>query len=265
MYQQPIMENPCSLPADSDSPRSIAYSPFIREEPTKEAVVSTGKGAKILVPRHQTIDAQHVDLLFAAAASQRVVPAFEGAALSFGNDNVPRARQLRYALVVPRLVAPHPYRQIDIPIGPVEAVAMLAQGRFRALNSMCGFGTRTGARTLAEIGDPHRFANPGRLAAYASLAPVDRQSGRSHRTRRPRGSLHGGGRVVHSPRSLCRVTQVDDLCRQPAIAREPNCHRHPTERIGDHGTAAVGSQSPHCACIQECCLGQACRPDTSPC
>ena len=60
----------------------------------------------------------------------------------------------------------------------------------KVLNSMCGFGPRTGARTLAEIGDPHRFANPGRLAAYAGLAPVDRQSGRSHTTRRPRGGNH---------------------------------------------------------------------------
>ena len=47
-----------------------------------------------------------------------------------------------------------------------------------------------GARTLPEIGDPNRFANPGRLAAYAGPAPVDRQSGRSHRTRRSRGGNH---------------------------------------------------------------------------
>ena len=60
----------------------------------------------------------------------------------------------------------------------------------KILNSMCGFGPRTGARTLAEIGDPHRFANPGRLAAYAGLAPVDRQSGRSHTTGRSRGGNH---------------------------------------------------------------------------
>ena len=60
----------------------------------------------------------------------------------------------------------------------------------KVLNSMCGFGPRTGARTLAEIGDPHRFANPGRLAAYAGLAPVDRQSGRSHTTGRSRGGNH---------------------------------------------------------------------------
>ena len=49
------------------------------------------------------------------------------------------------------------------------------------LVSLCGFGTRTGARTLAEIGDPHRFKDGGRLAAYAGLTPVDRQSGTSIR------------------------------------------------------------------------------------
>ena len=60
----------------------------------------------------------------------------------------------------------------------------------KVLSTMCGFGPRTGARTLAEIGDPNRFANPGRLAAYAGLAPVDWQSGRSHSTRRKRGGNH---------------------------------------------------------------------------
>lgn len=49
----------------------------------------------------------------------------------------------------------------------------------QALASLCGFRPRTGARTLTEIGDPHRFADGGRLAAYAGLAPVDRRSGRS--------------------------------------------------------------------------------------
>ena len=47
----------------------------------------------------------------------------------------------------------------------------------KVLASLCGFGPRTGARTLAEIGDPHRFADGGRLASYAGLAPVDWQSG----------------------------------------------------------------------------------------
>lgn len=60
----------------------------------------------------------------------------------------------------------------------IEAV-FLAHPLGKVLVTLCGFGPRTGARTLAEIGDPARFANGGRLAAYAGLAPVDRRSGKS--------------------------------------------------------------------------------------
>lgn len=47
------------------------------------------------------------------------------------------------------------------------------------LVTLCGFGPRTGARTLAEIGDPNRFESGSRLASYAGLAPTDWRSGRS--------------------------------------------------------------------------------------
>ena len=49
----------------------------------------------------------------------------------------------------------------------------------QVLVTLCGFGPRTGARTLAEIGDPTRFANGSRLASYAGLSPTDWRSGRS--------------------------------------------------------------------------------------
>ena len=59
------------------------------------------------------------------------------------------------------------------------------------LVTLTGFGPRTGARTLAEIADPNRFADGGRLAAYAGLAPVDRRSGRSRNsTTRSRSGNH---------------------------------------------------------------------------
>ena len=59
------------------------------------------------------------------------------------------------------------------------------------LVTLTGFGPRTGARTLAEIADPNRFADGGRLAAYAGLAPVDRRSGRSlNSTTRSRSGNH---------------------------------------------------------------------------
>ena len=60
----------------------------------------------------------------------------------------------------------------------------------KVLASLCGFGPRTGARTLAEIGDPHRFADAGRLASYAGLAPINWQSGTSATTRKSRSGNH---------------------------------------------------------------------------
>jgi transposase len=44
---------------------------------------------------------------------------------------------------------------------------------------MPGIGPRTGSRILAEIGDGTRFADGNKLASYAGLAPVTRQSGKS--------------------------------------------------------------------------------------
>ncbi len=47
------------------------------------------------------------------------------------------------------------------------------------LNSLPGIGPRTGARILADIGDATRFATGAKLASYAGLAPVNRQSATS--------------------------------------------------------------------------------------
>lgn len=62
--------------------------------------------------------------------------------------------------------------------GEIEAV-FLAHPFGQILVTMPGIGPRTGARILAEIGDGSRFATGAKLASYAGLAPVDRQSGRS--------------------------------------------------------------------------------------
>ncbi|MEA3215383.1 MAG: hypothetical protein QOJ19_1539, partial [Acidimicrobiia bacterium] len=60
----------------------------------------------------------------------------------------------------------------------------------KLLVSLPGIGPRTGARILAEIGDGARFATGSKLAAYAGLAPVTRQSGSSLKgeTRSRRGN-----------------------------------------------------------------------------
>ena len=64
--------------------------------------------------------------------------------------------------------------------------AYLCHPSGKILSSLCGFGPRTGARALVEIGDPHRFKGSANLAAYAGLAPVVWQSGRSKKIRRTR-------------------------------------------------------------------------------
>ena len=51
----------------------------------------------------------------------------------------------------------------------------------RILGTLPGIGPRTRSRILAEIDDGSRFATGSRLASYAGLAPVTRQSGSSLR------------------------------------------------------------------------------------
>ena len=69
----------------------------------------------------------------------------------------------------------------DALAGEIEEV-FLAHPFGQLLITMSGIGPRTGARILAEIGDGSRFANGAKLAAYAGLAPVTRQSGSSLRS-----------------------------------------------------------------------------------
>lgn len=98
---------------------------------THEAIVSTGKGAKILVPAKNTIDEDHLDELLAVAASPRPKNALEGTSWS-GATSLPPRHRLRHALIVPRLIAPHPNVGHEHPIGPEQALGLLVQARVQA-------------------------------------------------------------------------------------------------------------------------------------
>ncbi|MFF3671847.1 DUF4365 domain-containing protein [Microtetraspora malaysiensis] len=98
---------------------------------TAEAVVSTGKGAKILVPAQNTVDERHLTALLAVAASPRPKYELEGTSWA-GATALPPRHQLRHALIVPRLIAPHPNLGFDQPIGPEQALGLLVQARLRA-------------------------------------------------------------------------------------------------------------------------------------
>lgn len=100
---------------------------------TPEVIESTGKGAKILLPAQQMIDREHLDELMAVAASHKLTIDLEGTAWTAGVEHVALGRRLRYAMLVPRLIAPHPNAGLDEPTAPEEAVALLAQGRVSAV------------------------------------------------------------------------------------------------------------------------------------
>jgi hypothetical protein len=117
---------------------------------TAERVTRTGRGCKILVPADQTIDLEHVDDLLAVAGRQRAAPTIEGTAFGASAGTIPPARQLRFALIAPRLVAPHPNLGFDRPITPEEALALIAQGR---LDDLVDFAARH-----AEVPDPRHEA-----------------------------------------------------------------------------------------------------------
>lgn len=100
---------------------------------TAEQVIRTGKGCRILVPAGQVVDRDHLEDLLQVAAQQRSSPGVEGTAFSASSKTVPPARRLRYALIAPRLIAPHRNLGFDSPIEPEEAIALTSQGRLQDL------------------------------------------------------------------------------------------------------------------------------------
>jgi hypothetical protein len=99
---------------------------------TPDRVRSTGKGAKILVPTSNTIDEEHFDELIAVAGSVRGKVDLEGSAWTPGRT-FPALDQLRYALVVPRLIAPHPNAGKEEPLTPAQGLALATQARVSEL------------------------------------------------------------------------------------------------------------------------------------
>jgi Domain of unknown function (DUF4365) len=94
---------------------------------TRESVQVTGKGAKILVPANQVIDAEHNADLTAVAMTQLAGYSWEGTVWT-GFSDIASGDELRHALIAPRLVAPHP-NHVPGAISGVQALAMQIQMR----------------------------------------------------------------------------------------------------------------------------------------
>lgn len=98
---------------------------------TQDKVVSTGKGRKIFVPADNTLDAEHLNMLLGVALYRAALPEYQGSAWDSASG-VPEAALLRYAMMTPRLVAPHGNRNPDSISAP-QAIGLLVQMRLHDL------------------------------------------------------------------------------------------------------------------------------------
>ena len=90
---------------------------------TEDAVRSTGKGKKIFIPLENVLNKESVPSLIEIALSKLPQPSWEGSILE-GISEIPNEVRLRYALIAPRLIAPHPNLTVS-DISSVEAIALL--------------------------------------------------------------------------------------------------------------------------------------------
>ncbi len=134
--------------------------------PTPTALRRAGRAqiTNVLRARSPRSAAKVADAVIAALDAQTVTLPAEaavGRVISELATDLDRLHQRRAALAeeIEEVFLAHPFGQI--------------------LVSLAGIGPRTGSRILAEIGDGARFASGSKLASYAGLAPVTRQSGTS--------------------------------------------------------------------------------------
>jgi hypothetical protein len=106
-----------------DTANQVAYWAGMKGK----AIVATGKGRKIFVSAAQKVDADSLEALNTLAVSRRKYD-LEGAAWTGELNDLGPADRLRYALVLPRLVAPHPNSEPE-KLTFEEAAAMVMRNR----------------------------------------------------------------------------------------------------------------------------------------
>lgn len=92
---------------------------------TSDRCESTGKGFKVFVPKTNTVSEGDAPRLLEIALAQRDSISLEGTNFDAASTQVPPSDRLRYALLIPRLVAPHANRSASRALEPEEAVALL--------------------------------------------------------------------------------------------------------------------------------------------
>ena len=217
---------------------------LLARHPSPAALAKAGRGriGRTIRKRSPRLAAALTNAVVAALEAQTVAVPAEAvtgrviAELAVELDRV-RGRRDQLASEITQLFEAHPFGRI--------------------LGSLPGVGPRTGSTILAEIGDGSRFANGSRLASYAGLAPVTRQSGSSIRgqSRSRRGNHRAQER--HVPRRLRIVARpcLEGLLRPQArrgkapqrrhnLPRAPALRRHPRDAALPHAVSGGGPARP---------------------
>ncbi|WP_328813587.1 DUF4365 domain-containing protein [Rhodococcus sp. NBC_00297] len=128
---------------------------------TEANVTSTGNGYKILIPRTNPLAPSTVDELVRIATAGRLPPHWEGSAWT-GAHQLLHHDRLRYALLTPRLVAPHPNLH-TIELTAPEGIACLIKMRRDDLSE------RPGRPSLVPTVDHCRTSPNWQWQLYAAL------------------------------------------------------------------------------------------------
>ncbi len=102
---------------------------------TADAVVDTGKGAKVLVPAANTLDATHRKRLMAVAATGRPDVPLEGTAWRGGAPTA-STDQLRFAMIAPRLIATRERDWFGGAPSPEQVIALMARAGFDVVDRL---------------------------------------------------------------------------------------------------------------------------------
>ncbi|WP_185976154.1 DUF4365 domain-containing protein [Mycolicibacterium sp. 018/SC-01/001] len=128
---------------------------------TREAIVRTSSGTKILVPKDQRVGLAHVERLLNVAVSQRGGhTTWEGSSSWADVAALGPEDRIRYALLTPRLIASRRAPRQSSNENPTEAIAMLVQHRLMELD-----GTRDIAGHLPGFEPPPFLSEEEALAA----------------------------------------------------------------------------------------------------
>lgn len=152
----------------------------------EHALDFTSKGPLLLVSRYNTPDGIRRSGLSRIERHLRSVGAHKAGELAARAVTAAKAQSVRIAgqdtasAIVSELAA-EVLRLTDQLAETDERVseAFFSLPQAEIITSMPGFGPRLGAELLVEIGEVSRFPTAGHLAAYAGIAPVSRDSGKS--------------------------------------------------------------------------------------